>query len=44
MDEALQKIKQNMLDKEILLSSFACKSEKAIKLQDIDITFLLCYY
>ncbi len=34
MDEALQKIKQNMLDKEILLSSFACKSEKAIKLQD----------
>lgn len=34
MDKALQKIKQNMLDKEILLSSFACKSEKAIKLQE----------
>lgn len=34
MDETLQKIKQNMLDKEILLASFACKSEQAIKLQD----------
>lgn len=34
MDETLKKIKQNMLDKEILLSSFACKSEQAIKLQD----------
>lgn len=34
MNEILQKIKQNMLDKEILLSSYACKSEKAIKLLD----------
>lgn len=34
MDSALQKIKQNMLDKEILLASFACKSEQAIKLLD----------
>ncbi len=34
MDEILQKIKKNMLDKEILLSSYACKSEKAIKLLD----------
>lgn len=36
MDETLKKIKQNMLDKEILLSSFACKSEQAIKLQEDD--------
>lgn len=36
MDETLKKIKQNMLDKEILLSSFACKSEQAIKLQEED--------
>lgn len=34
MDETLQKIKQNMLDKEVLLASFACKSKQAIKLQD----------
>lgn len=34
MEESLKKIKQNMLDKEILLSSFACKSEQAIKLLD----------
>lgn len=34
MDETLQKIKQNMLDKEILLASYACKSEQAIKLLD----------
>ena len=32
MDEKLEKIKQNMLEKEILLASFACKSDKAIKL------------
>lgn len=32
MDEALQKIKQIMLEKEILLASYACKSEKAINL------------
>ena len=36
MDEILQKIKQNMLDKEILLASYACKSEKSIKLLDED--------
>ena len=34
MEENLQKIKQTMLEKEILLASFACKSEKAIKLLD----------
>lgn len=34
MDEILRKIRQNMLDKEILLASFACKSEQAIKLLD----------
>lgn len=37
MDEKLQKIKQTMLEKEILLASYACKSEKAIKLfEDVD--------
>ena len=34
MDEIMQKIKQNMTEKEILLASYACKTEKAIKLQD----------
>ncbi len=34
MNEALQKIKQNMLEKEILLASYAKKSEQATKLQE----------
>ena len=34
MGETLQKIKQNMLEKEILLSCYACKSEQAVKLRE----------
>lgn len=34
MDKVLQKIKQNMLEKEILLSCYACKSEQAVKLRE----------
>ncbi len=34
MDEKLEKIKQTMLEKEILLASFACKSDKAIRLSE----------
>lgn len=37
MDEVLQQIKQTMLEKEILLASYSCKSEKAIKLfEDVE--------
>lgn len=34
MEDTLEKVKQNMKDKEILLASYAAKSDKAIKLID----------